>query len=88
MKLEHVALTIFMSLAIPLTLGATADAQPKKAKASAKEPSANEVAASVQKFYDKTKTFTGGLQAAIPGQGVQQERRTARARSSSRSPAR
>ena len=55
MKLQHIALSVFVGLAAPLVLGASAGAQPKPAAKS--EPSANEVADSVQKFYDKTKSF-------------------------------
>ncbi|MCA9592036.1 MAG: outer membrane lipoprotein carrier protein LolA [Myxococcales bacterium] len=67
MKLEHLALSLLVGLAAPLTLAPTgANAQPKKA-APAKpapkkgEPSANEVATNVQKFYDKTKSFKAGF---------------------------
>jgi len=55
MKLQHVALSLFVGLAVPLAFGANAGAQPKAAAKS--EPSANEVAENVQKFYDKTKSF-------------------------------
>lgn len=60
MKLQHIALSVFMALAVPLALGATAGAQSKPA-AKKGEPSANEVAESVQKFYDKTKSFKAGF---------------------------
>lgn len=69
MKLHHVAMSVFMALAIPIATGSSADAQPKpKTSAPAKpsqkstnSPSANEVAESVQKFYDKTKSFKAGF---------------------------
>ena len=59
MKLQHVALSLFVGLAVPLAFGASAGAQPKPAAKG--EPSANEVADSVQKFYDKTKSFKAGF---------------------------
>lgn len=59
MKLEHVLVSLSISLAAPLALLATADAQAKPAAKS--EPSANEVAENVQKFYDKTKNFKAGF---------------------------
>jgi outer membrane lipoprotein carrier protein len=59
MKLHHVALSVFVGLAVPLAFDASAGAQPKPAAKS--EPSANEVAESVQKFYDKTKSFKAGF---------------------------
>jgi outer membrane lipoprotein carrier protein len=63
MKLQHLALTVLVGLALPLASGATADAQSKGAKPAApkKGLSPNEVAENVQKFYDKTKTFKAGF---------------------------
>lgn len=59
MKLQHVFLSLSLSLALPLSFDGTAVAQGKPAAKS--EPSANEVAESVQKFYDKTKNFKAGF---------------------------
>lgn len=65
MKSRLVALSLLASLvALPLAVSADAEAQPKKpAPAAPKkgEPSANQVADSVQKFYDRTKTFKAGF---------------------------
>ena len=54
MKLQHVFLSLSLALVAPLSFD-TAAAQGKPAAKS--EPSANEVAESVQKFYDKTKNY-------------------------------
>jgi len=62
MKLQHVALSLLVGLAAPLAVPASADAQPKAGKSAPKQgPSANQVADSVQKFYDKTKSFKAGF---------------------------
>lgn len=66
MKLSHLALSLVVGIAAPLTLGpAGASAQPKKAppaKGAPAGPSANEVADGVQKFYDKSQTFKAGFE--------------------------
>ena len=60
-------LPLLASLALSLAQASDAGAQPKPAKpapaapAKKSEPSANEVADSVQKFYDRTKTFKAGF---------------------------
>jgi outer membrane lipoprotein carrier protein len=59
MKLHHLALAAFTALALPLAGGGSAGAQPKAAAKSG--PSANQVATSVQNFYDKTKSFKAGF---------------------------
>jgi outer membrane lipoprotein carrier protein len=63
MKLQHLALTLVVGLAVPLASGTDADARPKGAKkvAPKKSLSPNQVAENVQKFYDKTKTFKAGF---------------------------
>jgi outer membrane lipoprotein carrier protein len=65
MKSRFVALSLLAALALPLAGTSDAEAQSKKpapaAPAKKGEPSANEVAASVQKFYDRTKTFKAGF---------------------------
>ncbi len=59
MKLQHLTLSLLVGLAVPFA-GAPADAKPGKSAAKA-EPSANEVADNVQKFYDKSKSFKAGF---------------------------
>jgi outer membrane lipoprotein carrier protein len=59
MKLRHALLSLSITLVAPLWLSTTASAQAKPVAKS--EPSANEVAESVQKFYDKTKNFKAGF---------------------------
>jgi outer membrane lipoprotein carrier protein len=59
MKLPKALFCLSLTLAAPLVLPTTSDAQAKPAEKS--EPSANQVAESVQKFYDKTKNFKAGF---------------------------
>lgn len=66
MKLQHLALSVLVGLALPLASGASADAQskkaaPKKGASSKHGLSPNQVATNVQRFYDKTKTFKAGF---------------------------
>jgi outer membrane lipoprotein carrier protein len=66
MKLKHLALSLIVGLATPVALvatdaGAQPKAAPKKPAPKKGKPSANAVATSVQKFYDKTKSFKAGF---------------------------
>ena len=60
MKLQSFALCLMLGLAAPFVIDGRAAAQPK-VPAAKSEPSANEVAENVQKFYDKTKNFKAGF---------------------------
>jgi outer membrane lipoprotein carrier protein len=58
MKLKHIALSLLVGLAVPAGLPVSyAEAQTKRSTV----PSANQVAESVQRFYDKTKSFKAGF---------------------------
>ncbi len=59
MKLSQLALSLMVALALPVVSHGEAGAQGRPAAKS--EPSANEVAENVQKFYDKTKNFKAGF---------------------------
>ena len=59
MKLSQLALSLMVALALPVVSHGEAGAQRRPAAKS--EPSANEVAENVQKFYDKTKNFKAGF---------------------------
>lgn len=65
MKSRFIALSLLTALALPIAAASDAEAQSKKPAPAAPakgQPSANEVATNVQKFYDRTKTFKAGFQ--------------------------